>query len=467
MKLIETMPPEAAETFRRIAGSDANVRISVATDMTMDGRYGEQWLVATDERLLVLSHNGIPESVTFPLKEIKSVKAEVLVSGGRLEVHTDGRVSEVLYYSGSLLDKFSETAKAIEQLAKGEEPAVSTEEDRLRCAKCGRLLPEKNGICPACVKKTAVLKRIAGYIRPYWVRAALLAALSLVITLMQLVPPYLTKILTDRVLIPQTNAALLLRLVFVMIGIGLMRWIGSIAHGWVVAWMSGRVTMDIRAELYRCLERLTLKFYDKREVGAIMSRVTHDSGRLQDFLVEGLPYLVNNTILVLGIGAMLFVMNWKLAIFVLIPVPLLFFGGAIFWKKMRPVFYRWWQKWSIFSAHLNESISGIRVVKAFAQEDREIQRFDSKNNDLFHIGVRADRIWFAFFSTMILFTNMGGLIVWFAGGHSVIRGELTVGTLIAFNGYIFMFYHPLQWLSQLNHWMTRAFAGAERIFEII
>ncbi|MCK5733531.1 MAG: hypothetical protein KAI38_05055, partial [Candidatus Latescibacteria bacterium] len=331
MKLIETMPPEAAETFRRIAGSDANVRISVTTDMTMDGRYGEQWLVATDERLFVLSHDGIPESVTFPLKEIKSVKAEVLVSGGRLEVHTDGRVSEVLYYSGSLMDKFSETAKAIEQLAKGEEPAVSTEEDRLRCAQCGRLLPEKDGICPACVKKTAVLKRIAGYIRPYWVRAALLAVLSLVVTLMQLVPPYLTKILTDRVLIPQTNAALLLRLVFVMIGIGLMRWIGSIAHGWVVAWMSGRVTMDIRSELYRCLERLTLKFYDKREVGAIMSRVTHDSGRLQDFLVEGLPYLVNNTILVLGIGTMLFVMNWKLAIFVLIPVPLLFFGGAIFW----------------------------------------------------------------------------------------------------------------------------------------
>lgn len=467
MKLIETMPPEIAEKCRHLIGLDERVRISVATDMTMDGSYGERWLVATDERLLVLSRDGDHETADLPIKEIKSVKAEVLVGGGRLEVHVDGRVSEVLYYSGSLMDKFSETAKGIEQLAKGEEPAVSTEEDRLRCEQCGRLLPEKNGICPACVKKTAVLKRIAGYIRPYWFRAALLAVLSLVITLVQLVPPYLTKILTDRVLIPQANAALLLQLVFVMIGIGLVRWIGSIAHGWVVAWLSGRVTMDIRAELYRCLERLALKFYDKREVGAIMSRVTHDSGRLQEFLVDGLPYLVNNTILVLGIGTMLFVMSWKLAFFVLIPVPLLFFGGALFWKKMRPMFYRWWQKWSMFSAHLNESISGIRVVKAFAQEDREIHRFDRKNDDLFRIGVSADRIWFGFFSTMILFTNVGGLIVWFVGGHSVIRGELTVGTLIAFNGYIWMFYHPLQWLSQLNNWMTRAFAGAERIFEII
>ena len=76
-------------------------------------------------------------------------------------------------------------------------------------------------------------------------------------------------------------------------------------------------------------------------------------------------------------------------------------------KKMRPMFYRWWQKWSIFSAHLNESISGIRVVKAFAQEDREIHRFDRKNDDLFRIGVSADRIWFGFFQTMITDNSSG------------------------------------------------------------
>jgi ATP-binding cassette subfamily B protein len=180
-----------------------------------------------------------------------------------------------------------------------------------------------------------------------------------------------------------------------------------------------------------------------------------------------LPYLLNNSILILGIGTMLLVMSWRLTLFVLIPVPLLFFGGALFWSRMRGVFYKWWHGWARFSAHLNESISGIRVVKAFAQEDREISRFDGRNQDLFNIGVRADRIWFAFFTTMIFFTNLGGIIVWLVGGRSVVLGDLTLGTLIAFNAYLWMFYQPLQWLSQLNNWMTRAFAGAERIFEII
>ena len=466
MKLLEAMPPEMDGKVRGALETSEEIYIGVATDMTSDGRFGQRWLVATDRRLLVFPEDDA-EPLEVPMKEIKSAKTELMVGGGKLEVRVDGRVSEMLYYSSSLSSKFAEVAKGIEQLAKGEPLSISQEEERIRCERCGRLLPEKNGPCPACVRKTAVLQRIGRYIRPYRSAAIFLALLSLGITVVQLIPPYLSKIMVNCVLEPRENVRLLVLLVAGMAGVGLLRWVGSVTHGWIVTWLSGRVTMDIRAELYQCLERLSLRFYDKRQVGAIMSRVTHDSGRLQDFLVEGLPYLVNNTILVLGIGTMLFVMNYQLTLFVLIPVPLLFFGGALFWKKMRPMFYQWWQKWSTFSAHLNESISGIRVVKAFAQEDREIDRFDGKNYDLFQIGMRADRIWFAFFSTMIFFTNLGGVIVWLVGGRMVVARTLDLGTLIAFNAYIWMFYHPLQWLSQLNNWMTRALAGAERIFEII
>ena len=467
MKLIEQMPSQADRKLREILQPGEVVRLCVASDMVNHRTFGEKWLVVTDRRVLVFSAEESDDIAELPLNTITSAKIEHLVGGGKLEVSLDGEVFELLYYSSSLSGKFGEVAKAIEQLAKGEELAVSLEEEKVRCDKCGRLLPEKNGICPACLHKGAVFKRIVGYMRPYWLRVLVLAGLSFIIILAELVPPYLSKILVDRVLIPRQNLKLLFILVGVMVGVAALRWIASTTHGWVVAWLSGGVTRDIRAELYRCLERLSLKFYDKRQVGAIMSRVTHDSGRLQDFLVDGLPYILNNSILILGIGTVLFIMSWRLTLFVLIPVPLLFFGGALFWSRMRGVFYKWWQRWARFSAHLNESISGIRVVKAFAQEDREISRFDGRNQDLFNIGVRADRIWFAFFTTMIFFTNLGGIIVWLVGGRSVVLGNLTLGTLIAFNGYLWMFYHPLQWLSQLNNWMTRAFAGAERIFEII
>lgn len=467
MTLIEPMPPDLHEKIGRELEDGDRIRIGLASDIREDLTFGQRWLIVTDRHVMVVPEEGEDGVVRIPIQEITAAKVEPLVSGGRLEISLDGRTTEVISYSNSLSSRFGEAARGIEQLAKGESFSISTEVERLRCDKCGRLLPEKDGICPACMKKSAVLMRITGYLRPYKLQAILLAAVSLISMMAQLIPPYLIRTLVDDVLVPRANFRLLIWLVVALISVGILRTATAAAHGWIVAWLAGKVTMDIRAHLYRCLERLTLRFYDKRQIGAIMSRVTNDSGRLQDFLVEGLPYLVNNTLLLLGIAVMLFVMNWRLMLFVMIPVPLFFLGGALFWKRMRGLFHKWWHRWSMFTAGLNESISGIRVVKAFAQEDREMERLDRRNEDLYSIGVRADRMWFLFFETMTFLTTIGSFIVWFVGGRSVISGELTVGTLMAFISYLWMFYHPLQWVSELNNWMTRAFAGAERIFEIL
>ena len=467
MTLIESMPTHLHEKIGRELEEEDRIRIGLASDIRADLSFGQRWLVVTDRQVMVIPEDGVDGVVRIPIQGITAAKAEPLVSGGRLEISRDGETTEVITYSNGLSTRFGEAARGIEQLAKGEPLSISPEVERLRCEKCGRLLPEKDGICPACMKKSAVLMRIVGYLRPYRVQAILLAVVSMITMAAQLIPPYLTRTLVDKVLVPRTNFRLLVWLVLALILCGLLRTGTAAVHAWIVTWLAGKVTMDIRSQLYRCLERLTLRFYDKRQIGAIMSRVTNDSGRLQDFLVEGLPYLVNNTLLILGISVMLFVMSWKLMLFVMIPVPLFFFGGALFWKRMRGLFHKWWHRWSMFTAGLNESISGIRVVKAFAQESNEVARLDRRNEDLFSIGVQADRMWFLFFETMIFLTTIGSFIVWFAGGRGVIEGELTVGTLMAFLSYLFMFYRPLQWISELNNWMTRAFAGAERIFEIL
>ena len=149
--------------------------------------------------------------------------------------------------------------------------------------------------------------------------------------------------------------------------------------GWTVAWLGARVTADIRSRLYRQLELLSLQFYDKRKVGAVMSRVTRDAGRLQEFLVGGLPYLVINGLMIIGILGFLFWMSWELTLFILIPVPLMMALGVIFWRRMRRYFNKWDQTWSDLMAMANETLSGIRVVKAFAQEMREIATFGNWN----------------------------------------------------------------------------------------
>jgi ATP-binding cassette subfamily B protein len=134
---------------------------------------------------------------------------------------------------------------------------------------------------------------------------------------------------------------------------------------------------------------------------------------------------------------------------------------------MRPLFHKWWQGESTLSARLSETLSGIRVVKAFAQEGREIVEFEKHNRNLLRLGVETSRSQAIFVATMSLVIGLGVVVLWLFGGLGVIAGDLTVGTLVAFYSYVLMFYGPLQWFGHFNSWLTQAVTGAERIFEIL
>ena len=147
---LETLPPEVDTKLQNIKPPEEQTHIQVATDLIDDGSFGEQWLVVTDERLFVIPSEGADGVVEVPLKVITETNIEELVGAGRLEVeHGDGEPT-CLYYSNSLSPKFVEVAEAIKQLTKGEAPTLPTEMERSRCDTCGRLLPEKDGVCLAC-----------------------------------------------------------------------------------------------------------------------------------------------------------------------------------------------------------------------------------------------------------------------------------------------------------------------------
>ena len=261
--------------------------------------------------------------------------------------------------------------------------------------------------------------------------------------------------------------ALLGVLVLTLVGIRVFSWGAEWVHGWIMAWLGAQVTADIRSQLYRRLEMLSLQFYDKRKVGSLISRATRDAGMLQEFLVNGLPYLIINGLMVLGILGFLFWMSWSLSLYIMLPVPILMVWGIVFWKRMRGYFNQWGQVWSNLTDRTVETLTGIRVVKAFAQEKHEIAAFAKPNRRLRDVAVKTALNRGIFFATITFLTGIGMLIVWLFGGQQVLDGEITLGTLLAFYSYMWLFYGPLEWFGQVNDWMTRAFAGAERIFEVI
>ncbi len=475
MKLLEQMPDTVSQKIQNVLTHEEEELIRVSTDLNPDGTFGEQWLIATDRRVIVVPAEGVNGVVDVPIRELAAVQTEPLVGGGRLEIERKKEATLFVPYSSSLAEKFSEVARGLEQLRQQDEFLINTELNQIRCSKCGRLLPEKNGICTACIRRLATLGRIASYLKPYKWRAILLALVSLVTIGSELVPPLVTRHIVDKVFLPpeetagsiDQRAALLGWCILALISLRILSLGMELAHGWIVSWLSARVTADIRSHLYRRLEMLTMQFYSDRRVGALMSRVTRDSDMLREFLVDGLPYLVINTLKIFGILGLLFWMHWQVTLCMLIPIPFIIIWGSIFWQRMRRIFNKHGQGWAHLSARLNEALAGIHVVKAFAQEVREIREFEKKNTDLMRISRKTARHWFVFFAVTSFLTGCGGVIIWLVGGLEILRNNLTLGTLTAFSSYMWLIYGPLEWFSRVNSWMTRAFAGAERIFEVM
>ena len=473
----DSLPSHLDPVINRLLAPGEEMLLTANSDMTEDGKFDERWLVVTNQRILTFFPNedGRNPLMELPLKEIKEAKTEALVGGGYIEISTDKKSISILHFSNSLADKFSEIVRGIQQLSKGEKLRLSTDRPKNRCDKCGRRLPEKDGICPACIKRSTVFLRIMSFLKSYWKSVAMMVVVTLVGTLVNLLPPFITKHIMDDAIVPIGGVVLatsqrlttLVWLVLVLLGVRILASLSEVSHGRLAASIGNQVTADIRAAVFRCVERLSLVFHSKRETGAILSRVSRDTERLQDFLIEGLPYIIIEILTMMGILAFLFYMSWELTLWVLIPTPILVIGGHWFWKKMRPMWKRAWGKFEKLHAHINENLSGIRVVKAFAQEDGEIVKFNRHNHAAMIAGIQADRIEPGFWAAMNFAGSIGMLLLWLLGGTHVIREEISLGTLIAFQGYMWMLYGPLEWLSQVNQWMTRAFTSAERIFELM
>jgi ATP-binding cassette subfamily B protein len=309
---------------------------------------------------------------------------------------------------------------------------------------------------------------------PYRWSAAGMCTLMLAAVAMELAPPMLQRYLVDHILqggegAPATSA-LLAALFSVVMALAAARLLLSIVN-FVKGRMATRVgvalTFDLRAKLVEKLHALGLGYYDKHQVGSLTSRVAYDSEVLQSLLQQTTGGFLLQIVQVVAVGCMLFTLNPKLAVLTLIPAPLVVAGSWFFWKRVHPRHYRLWDSSSKQAGMLTGMLSGIRVVKAFAQEDREFDRFNRSSSYLREARKRVDDSTAAFSATMQLIFSVGGLIVWYVGGRDVLEGTMTLGSLMAFLAYLAMFYTPLATLSQFTTWFTNFLTGSQRVFELL
>jgi ATP-binding cassette subfamily B protein len=440
---------------------------STRGDLTSLGALGDAWLIATAENVYRIEQTPVGNEIVavYRVSDLRDAKVEDLVDATALKARVGEKWVELIRGTTGRALVFANTQKKLEALFEGK--PIPDIEDNLRiCPKCSRPLPEDTNVCPACLNRGKALLRLFEFTRPYKFRLIWATVLVGFSTVVALLPPFLTRHLIDDVL---TNKQLHLFgwLIGALVGAQAMANILQSARNRNTAYLSRGVAIDIRTQLFHKLQLLSLGFYDKRNVGSIMSRVTNDTGALYDVLVDGIPITVNNAALLLGIPIAMFMMNWQIALWALVPVPLVLWAVNRFRKKMMRVWSRYWHSWSRMSSSLNGVLQGTRVVKTFRGEKREEAKFERRIKDLAHSAYVAELGWSNFFPLVMFVMSLSGFVIWYIGGNAVLGGKMTIGELTAFIGYVSMMREPLMSLQRFIDWVSRSLTAAERVFEIL
>jgi len=311
-----------------------------------------------------------------------------------------------------------------------------------------------------------VVTRFLAYLRPYWRRMVVAFLLTIIGAGLTLLSPYLLKVAIDGY-IADGDVAGLTRIALLMAGTFGGVYLTSAGQQYLLAWVGQRVLTTLRAHLFRHLQVLPLGYHDTHIVGVTISRVINDVSVINDLLSQGLVTLISDALVLGGIIVVMLSMSPRLALVTFSVLPLMLLATLLFARQARVAFRQTRARIAAVVGDLAEDISGMRVIQAFAQEEATQERFDKVNRANRDAYIAAMSLSFIFLPSVEFLGMLAtGVVLWF-GGLTVARGELTLGTKVAFLAYVTRFFQPIQELSQLYTTMQAAMAGGERVLGIL
>lgn len=455
---------------------DENIQVAVASDINKQIEYGEEWLVATDKKLTTFAVNNGTATLlsSHNLVDIKKIETVNLVGSGAVEIEIDGQAHRLIAYSVAKNLDFEWAVEDIRLLLDGQaiEPM---REDRVKkiCKTCHYPIPEELNKCPRCTEKGKTFRRILVFTRPHQKTLFYIFLSTMAGTLFGLITPYISKLFIDVILKvnPTTgafeNAHLLpLAALALLTAYAIQHLFGGL-HFRLSGYLGHKTVYNVRAIVYEKLQELSLAYFDRHQIGALMARVTQDTRELQHFLVDFIPLTLESIFMFIGIGILLLILSWQLTLFVILPIiAMVLFIQKVF-LKLRIYSNRYYHRRSRLNALVNDSLSGMRVIKSFGQEDEEIVKFDKKSSGFRDAGIELEKKWSVYFPILQFIIMIGAVMVWFVGGKLVFAGRMTLGSVVAFSGYLMMFYRPVFLITRMLEWISNSLSAAERVFDVI
>ncbi|MFZ5895757.1 MAG: ABC transporter ATP-binding protein [Myxococcota bacterium] len=488
-----------SELFHRYLGQaaelPAGVRIAAETafgyreivayamaDLNRDLRLCSSWLVVGREHVAVISgESDAYRTHCFRRNQLRALSSEPGLSCQVLRLHGEPNAAPLaeLYFTRRQRRSMGRIEFLLDQALENRD--VSGDEDANSAYATSMLTQVRDAQALVTSNKLAVVWRLLAYLKPYRKRMIWGTAAAFAITLLSMTPPLLTGFLVDRVIGPvqrgQLKTADVATLAWTCVaGLAALYVLRQLCD-WVrlrlLAELGEFVAGDLRDEVYAHLHKLSMSFFGRKKTGSLITRVSSDTDRLWEFLSFGVVEVSLSALMLLGLSGILIYLDWRLGLLMSLPVPALCYAIYRNGETMERLFLRAFRKWSRLTDVLSDTIPGMRVVKAFNQQQREKARFFDYNADVVGEFNRIHAYWTAFWPRLGLAVQMMIVAVWTAalprllGQSSFLGPALSTGTFVAFLLYTTMFVQPVETVGQVARMLQRATSSAHRVFEVL
>jgi ATP-binding cassette subfamily B protein len=480
----ELLPRALARGIEKLFGGEP-IQLYALADLDPGFRLGEgAWLALGPEALAVCLPGQeprlLPRARLASIDERRGASATTLVLRSR-----EGDALAVLRYTHRQRRAMSGIVFVLEQQLAGHRLALDPARADVHYADA-LSGPIRDAQSMNARGSRAVLLRLLAYLKPYRARLSLGLAAAAATAVAGLVPARLAGYVVDRVVVPFQSGALPSREASRLAWLSVAGMAAALGLRELFAWVRMRtlaitgehVAADLRRDVFEHLQTLSLAFFSSKKTGSLISRITSDSDRIWEFIAQGLVEVTVSGLTLVGVGAMLLSLDWKLGLVMTVPVPLLF--AAIWWhgRRMQGVFLTAFRKWSAVSDVLSDTLPGMKVVKAFHQESYESGKFNGANDRATREFCRVHEHWTTFWPLLMAATSALVVAVWTQAVPRLLgtvepsglgggAPRLSAGTFVSFVFYMAMFGPPIETIGQMSRMLNRAMTSAYRLFELL
>ncbi len=423
-------------------------------------------LCVTDSEILVYLNNELKSR--YYIDDFSEFKCEQLVGSSMMigELKSGESIAFCIFRQQEFL-RYAELCKLLDYYARTGRLITETPEDEPCCPKCGMPL-EGAKECPFCANKTGLFIKLIKRVKPY--RKYFIIALICTVfeQILWLIVPNITRMIIDDYVTPKnTDWVGFFVLCGLLVGLAALSCIPNSMNmrcSFKVALNMGK---DLREDVFAKSERMSLSAVTKKTAGELIRRVSGDAAKLESFVTEKGKDFVVQAISLIALMAILFVMNWKLALLTVVPIPFVFLLTKKLFHTMAVRYTRVWRNMTDHDSVLHDILNGVRVVKAYGTEVQEIQKYTGYSLKAARACVRAEIVWYLTIPFAEFVMTVGNYLVLLFGGRLILDGGMKLGELVQFTTYVAMLYDPIRWFIHIPKEFSDAAVSASKVFEVL